>query len=116
MVPLKLYLFGSPRIELEDTKVVLPHRKLLAIFVYLVLTRKSHRRDLLATLFWPEAGQRSARAALRRELYVLTATLGQEWFVSSRESIGINPDMTVWNDVDEFPRTNCGLCKPWPCH
>jgi DNA-binding SARP family transcriptional activator len=102
MAQLKLSLLGPPRIELANTAVDLPRRKILALLVYLAMTRQPHRRDTLATLFWPESDQGAARAALRRELHVLTQTLGHEWLIVARETIGVNQASDLWVDALHF--------------
>lgn len=102
MNSLKLYLFGPVRIEHNDATIVLTRRKVVAILAYLALTRQIHRRDTLATLFWPEADQATARSALRRDFYGLTNALGHDCFVSDRESIGLAPDVDLWIDAEEF--------------
>ncbi len=120
---LKLYLFGPPRIELDDRLIDLPRRKVMALLGYLAVTGKRHQRDTLANLFWPESGQTAARGALRRELYTLTSTLGSSWFQSSWENIAISSDADVWTDVSAFrsllaevanhshaPNTGCVSC------
>ncbi len=43
MPGLKLWLFGPPRIELEDEPVELPRRKSLALLAYLALAGKLSR-------------------------------------------------------------------------
>jgi DNA-binding SARP family transcriptional activator/predicted ATPase len=99
---LKLYLLGPPRIELNDRLMELPRRKVMALLIYLAVTRKHHRRDTLATLLWPDSGDAAARGALRRELHALTSILGKSWFHSSWNSIGINPSAEVWLDIEAF--------------
>ncbi len=102
MTQLKLFLLGSPRIELDGVSIDLRRRKILALLFYLAVTRQQHRRDALATLFWPETSQAAARAALRRELHVINQTLGSEWLVTERNSVGINKAAELWVDVHRF--------------
>jgi DNA-binding SARP family transcriptional activator len=68
MAGLRLYILGTPRIEIDGDEPKLPRRKGLAMLVYLTVTREAQRRDTLATLFWPDSGQSKARGNLRREL------------------------------------------------
>lgn len=102
MAFLKLSLLGPLQIELDQKAIELPRRKVLALLVFVVCHRQLHRRDSLAALFWPESSQRAARAALRRELYTLTTTLGSDSFIIDREHIGIEPRVTIETDVDDF--------------
>lgn len=71
MADFKLYLLGSPRIEVDQEAIAIERRKALALLFYLVVKAEPQPRDTLATLLWPNLSQRSARQALRRHLYVL---------------------------------------------
>lgn len=59
---LSLSLLGPPRLEMDGEPVQIGRRKALALLVYLAVTKRLHSRDALATLFWPEYDQSSARA------------------------------------------------------
>jgi two-component SAPR family response regulator len=61
MSQLVLHLFGTPRLERDGTRVEIHRRKVLALLSYLAVTGKSHPRDSLATMFWSEHDQGSAR-------------------------------------------------------
>ena len=102
MSRLSLFLLGPPRLELDGEPVQIGRRKALALLIYLAVTRRPHSRDALATLFWPDHDQSSARADLRRTLSVLTRTLGDEWIAADRETAGASPDAAFWLDVDQF--------------
>jgi predicted ATPase len=105
---LTLYLFGPPRLKLDENPVHIPRRKAMALLAYLAVTGHSHSRDALATLLWPENDQSSARAELRRTLSVLNRTLGKGWLVPDRESAGLDFDFEpdtgakLWLDVNTF--------------
>ena len=71
MSRLELYLLGPPRVELDGKLLHLSRRKALAFLAYLAVTGRPHSRDSLATLFWPQHDQKSARAELR--IYPKTA-------------------------------------------
>lgn len=105
MADLKLFLLGAPRVELAGKTVDLNRRKVMAPLIYLAVTRQRHRRDTLATLFWPESNQATARASLRRELYTLTSALGNAWLLTDRESLALATAAPIWVDVEAF-RTN----------
>ena len=65
---LQLHLFGPPRLVRDGVAIALNHRKAWALLAYLAITARSHSRDSLATLLWPDYGQAPARGHLRREL------------------------------------------------
>ena len=43
-----------------------------------------------------------ARAYLRQALYALNAALGEEWWRTDRETVGLHPDADVQTDMGEF--------------
>ncbi len=110
MFQLDLYLFGTPRIAIDGQAVHIPRRKATALFAYLALTGQHHSRDALATLLWPEKGQSSARAELRRGLYFINQALGNQWLETDQETAGLNSELNksaggeLWLDVVEFQR------------
>lgn len=101
MSRLALYLLGQARIEVNGAPVEIARRKAVALLAYLAVTRRSHNRDALATLFWPEYDQARARAALRRTLSVLNKDFG-DWLEIGRETAGIRPNADLWLDADFF--------------
>jgi len=108
MVRCRLYLFGAPRLEHNGQPLAITLRKALAIFVYLAVTRQPHSRDTLATLFWPEKDQSSARGNLRRTLYDLGQLLGQplseQLLLIEPERIRLRADAPLWVDLEQFQR------------
>ena len=86
---LQLHLFGPPRLVRDGVAIALNHRKAWALLAYLAITARSHSRDSLATLLWPDYGQAPARGHLRRELARLRELLGEEIFVTDREQIAL---------------------------
>ena len=53
---------------LSGRELALKRRKAMALLAYLAVTGRSHSRDSLATLLWPELDQSTARARLRRAM------------------------------------------------
>lgn len=102
MSQLRLYLFGSPRLERDGAVLAMDTRKAFALLSYLALTGRVHSRDSLATLLWPEYGQGQARGNLRRTLSTLTKAIGKERLDIDRENIGLIPDHGLWVDVCRF--------------
>jgi DNA-binding SARP family transcriptional activator len=102
MSGLKLFTFGGPRLERGGEPIDLKLRKATALFVYLGVTRREYSRDELATLLWPESDQSSARANLRRTLYTINRSVGENLLTSSRDTISLNPQHEIWTDVETF--------------
>lgn len=100
MAALKLYLFGTPRLERDGVDVKIPRRKALALLAYLVATGTPHARDMLAALFWPDHSQSAARLALSRHLSELNRVLpaGTPLLEPDRVAAG----RSLWVDVREF--------------
>jgi DNA-binding SARP family transcriptional activator len=102
MSGLKLYLFGSPRLERDGESVHIVRRKASGLLAYLVTTQQHQSREALATVFWPEYNRRQGRADLSRTLSVLNKALGPDWLVADRETVSLNPEAELWVDVRRF--------------
>ncbi|MGD2040261.1 MAG: protein kinase, partial [Anaerolineae bacterium] len=102
MSGLRLSLLGPPQIECGNQPVTIKLRKAVALLTYLALTGREHRRDTLATMFWPELDQSRARAGLRYALSALRTALGQDWLDADRETIALTAGAEVWSDVGAF--------------
>ena len=68
MSRLALFTLGPPRLDHDGVPVPIRRRRVMALLVYLAVTGRTHRRDTLAALFYPEHDQSQARARLRRTL------------------------------------------------
>src|SRR5262245_9186667 len=104
MADLKLFLFGPPRVELDGIPVDLQRRKALALLIFLAVSGRSHSRDALATLFWPDQNQRQARAYLRRDLAILNTSLVGEWLSADRDLVELKRKPEPWVDTLQFER------------
>jgi predicted ATPase/DNA-binding SARP family transcriptional activator len=102
MSELELRLFGSPQLVRSGQPIELTLRKAVALFAYLAVSRQPHSRDQLATIFWPDDGQRDARANLRRTLYRITEALGKESLNFGTETLELNPAAELWIDIEAF--------------
>ncbi|RIK43085.1 MAG: hypothetical protein DCC55_06780 [Chloroflexi bacterium] len=114
MMQLRLYLFGSPRVERNGQPVELKLRKALALLVYIAVTRQSHSRDLLASLFWGDKGQQTARANLRRTLHDLGQLLGEQLLEAVADRVALRADAPIWLDIDQFQRCLAEAPPPDP--
>ncbi|HUH13124.1 MAG TPA: tetratricopeptide repeat protein [Longimicrobiales bacterium] len=94
---LELRILGATDLRAPDGAVahsVLAQPKRLALLVYLVLAAPGAfvRRDTLLPLFWPEADEARARAALRKAIHYLRQSLGADVLVGrGAEEVGVNP-------------------------
>ncbi len=102
MSDLSFSLLGSPVIERGGSPISVDTRKAIALLAYLAVTKQPHRRDTLATLFWPEYDQTHARATLRRTLSSLHKALGSDCLTIEREAIAMQVGAKLQLDVDEF--------------
>lgn len=83
---------------------VVLHPKRFALLAYLCAPHppRSHRRDTLLGLFWPDKDEAHARAALRQELHHLRRALGPDVLRGDRaDAVWIECDR-VWCDAREF--------------
>ena len=104
---LRLRLLG--RIELtrpDGTSLgsILTQPKRLALLAYLALAGDKGflRRNVLLNVFWPEFDQERARSALRKALYFLRQSLGDDVIVArGDEEVGLAPDR-FWCDAVAF--------------
>ncbi|MEI6388405.1 MAG: BTAD domain-containing putative transcriptional regulator [Spirochaetota bacterium] len=71
-----LRLLGPPELHDGREPRVLARRKAMALLAYLALEERTHARDSLAALFWPECDQVRARGNLRSSLFELGRALG----------------------------------------
>ncbi|HEY6809176.1 MAG TPA: BTAD domain-containing putative transcriptional regulator [Gemmatimonadales bacterium] len=82
--------------------VAQPKRFALLAYLALAQPRGFQRRDRLVALFWPELDQEHARAALRKAVHGLRATLGEQAIVGrGAEDLALGP-AEWWCDVVAF--------------
>ncbi len=104
MEPLRVRLFGYPKMECAGETVTVPRRKAVALLAYLAVTQSAHSRDALAALLWPEQESSRAYALLRNALWLLNQTPLGDWITSTRHMIGLRLESGLWIDVIEFRR------------
>lgn len=102
MAGLQVYLFGAPRIVHAGAPVAVELRKTLALLAYLVVERRTHSRDTLAALFWPELDQQRARTALRHTLVALNQAIGKGWLAADRDHLALRRDPELYVDIERF--------------
>lgn len=99
----RIELFGGPRLvgKSRESFSHFPTQKAAAILAYLAVTLpRSHSREVIAELFWPDKDPALARNSLSVTLSSLRKLLGES-LVSGRLQVGLNPDF-VTTDVAEF--------------
>jgi len=76
-------------------------RKAEAILVYTAVAGRPQKRNLLASLLWPESPENQALTSLRVALSALRKDVG-EYVDITRESLGLKPGAPVYLDVAEL--------------
>ncbi len=129
MTQLCISVLGTLRVTLDGAPVSdFESAKARALLVYLAVEAdRSHNRDALAGLLWPDEPDQTARNNLRQTLAGLRRTLGDRQAPSrpllciERDSIQLNPSANCWTDVAEIRRhlTRCSEHThrhPETCH
>ncbi len=98
--PLRIFLLGEVRLEVEGTVVPLPQREsLLRLFVRLLLqSGQPLPRKTLAFSLWPDETETGALTNLRRHLYLLRNALPP----SARRFLHISAQTVSWVDSDDY--------------
>ena len=106
---LELFLLGSYQIKLDHQPITgIKTDKARALLAYLAEERKrSHRRQVLAGLLWPDFPESSARESLRHALANLRQVLGDEhnpnpFILVDGDTLQFNPLSDFWLDVAVF--------------
>ena len=93
---------GPPLIERDGVQVYIKRRKAITLFAYLAVTEKRHSRDTLATLFWPESDQNSARTSLRSTISWFKKITKLDGLEADRQSVCLKVAAGLHVDVIEF--------------
>ncbi len=92
--------WGNGRsVETFTSKVAVKNR---AILGYLVLNNRSHLREDLASIFWPDKIEKSAKANLRVALNALRNAELSSYLDTQRPEITFNQHAPYWCDVQTF--------------
>ncbi len=102
---LRARLLGALEVELNGAVIDSPvSQRPWAVFAYLALAPRPMARAELASRFWPDVLDQSARASLRSALWTLRRQIGDALKVDG-ERVGLADDeKAVWIDVREFER------------
>jgi DNA-binding SARP family transcriptional activator len=101
---LRVRLLGTLEVELDGAVIdTPPSQRPWALFAYLALAGHPVPRAELASRFWPDVLDQSARASLRSALWTLRRRLGDA-LVVDRERVGLSSGDGMWVDVRELAR------------
>ncbi len=95
-----IHLFGEPQIYYDQTPVQLRMKKALALVAYLVTTGKTHPRERVATLLWPDSSASVARTSLRQAIQAIKQTPLASVLKTTRDTISLSEE--VQSDVKRF--------------
>lgn len=96
---MRLFVFGTPRVEIDGKPVLIRRRKALAALIYLSLQDGPIGRESLAALLWPEAPPDEARRALRQAIWELRQAGLDRWLLADRETIRFVRRNDAWVDA-----------------
>ncbi len=100
MTKLQALLFGKPAVYWNDQKVVFPFAKMEALLYYLLVNGEA-TRESLATLFWGDRVDNSAKRNLRNTIYLLKKMFSVDLLVtSSRSKIALNSEVLAATGVE----------------
>jgi DNA-binding SARP family transcriptional activator/tetratricopeptide (TPR) repeat protein len=106
---LKIFLLGQFRLQYDDLSIELPSRSAQSLLAYLVLNAGiAHRREKLASLFWPESNEADARGYLRQALWRVRKSFtdaklkGDDYLQISELSISFDKASNYWLDADQL--------------
>lgn len=108
--PFNLSLLGG--IDLDGptgpSDELLAQSKVVALLAFLTIPTSGRfvRRDLLVALLWPELDDERARAALRRTVHSIRATLGDEVITSRGDEELAASRESITSDVAEFKQAS----------
>ncbi len=99
---LQIIFLGAPQV-LRDKEPInsFSTNKVLALFCYLVTTRRPHTRDALAGMFWAEMPNTDAKANLRKALSNLRKLFPAEFSIT-RTTVQFNADIPHTLDIADF--------------
>jgi DNA-binding SARP family transcriptional activator len=95
MRSIQLMLLGNPRLQYDNETIALPRRRAIALLAYLAVTRRTHARDTLVALLYPELDESAGKAELRRILSTLKAALPEDILVTDRETIALSDAIEI---------------------
>jgi DNA-binding SARP family transcriptional activator len=99
---LRLKLLGGYEASVDGHPIWFRTRKAFALFTYLALDPRPHRREAIAELLWPGGDGADARANLRTALAYVRVAIGNRAdaiLMANRDTVGVLPG-SVDVDID----------------
>ncbi len=97
---------GNPRITIGGKKVVALQNKNFALLLY-ILFNESCTRNELASMFWCDYPEESAKRNLRNSLYKIRETIGNDVLIMQGHTyIEVSPEIKLTKDIDIFIMDN----------
>jgi len=107
MSQLSIHLLGPFQVTLNAQPVTgFGYDKVRALLAYLAVEAETpHRREALATLFWPDQSPKLARQSLRQSLSTLRRAIQNRdtstpFLFANRDTVQFNRSSQTWLDVD----------------
>src|SRR5512133_3756560 len=106
---LEVRLLGTFEVKHNRKLLNISSRPAQTLFAYLILSAgRSHRREKLAGLLWPDSLEETARENLRHALWRLRkafpAQLKSEYVLADDLSIRFNDAAEYWLDADQLAK------------
>lgn len=119
---MRVRLLGAVSVEVDGRPVEVPSGRPGEVLAWLAANPGLHRRISVASVFWPDVTDSTARASLRTALWTLRRALGEDgarFLIVDRQSVGLDgPDLWVdlrqrdsWS-VDQVMAADLDLL-PW---
>ena len=99
---LALHFLGIPELLLDNTPITTDRRKAVALLAYLAVNRGKYTREFLSGLLWPDYDQAKAFSNLRRTIWEVHQVLGEDWLITDRNSVSLNPNAELDLDISQF--------------
>jgi DNA-binding SARP family transcriptional activator/pimeloyl-ACP methyl ester carboxylesterase len=119
MTQFSVRTLGFPEIRRDGQPCPLALRKGLALLIYLAEAKGPVGRDVLATMLWPDSGEDVVRARLRRLMYRLQLTLGDDVLTTDRSTVRWSSAIDLQLDSRLFEQACDGgeferACRQYP--
>ncbi len=103
---LRIQLMGPMAVECDGKGLLMPGaRRAWSLLAYLALAPGPRPRSELASKFWPDVMDSSARASLRSAVWSLRRSLGasaERYLIVDRNCVGLGQGPQLWVDALEF--------------